>query len=179
MSLIAEDGSGVSGAESYASTTWIGGYWSNRPQNALAATWAAATDANKEGAAREASAYIDAIWGPYYRGVRRGWVQGLLWPRSDAMDDAQALGRPAYPLPDLPPCLMQATAELAARALSARLAQDLARGGMVSTLKAGSVEIQYAAGAPAQKTYGLIDRLLAPILNGSQPNAPNPHWTWA
>ena len=179
MSLVVEDGTGVSGAESYASTAYIDTYWTDRPQNAFAATWSAATTANKEGAAREASSYIDATWGPYYRGVRRGWVQGLLWPRSDAMDEGNVLGKPAYPLPDMPDCLRVAVAELAVRALSKSLAQDLARGGMIKTLKAGSVDIEYADGAPAQKTYGLIGNTLAPILNGSQPMAPNPHWAWA
>jgi len=179
MSLITEDGTGVSGAQSYASTAYIDTYWADRPQNAFAATWSAATTSNKEGAAREASAYIDATWGPYFRGVRRGWVQGLLWPRSDAMDEGNVLGKPAYPLPDMPDCLRVAVAELAVRALSKTLAQDLARGGFIKTLKAGSVDIEYADGAPAQKTYGLIGNTLAPILNGSQPMAPNPNWTWA
>ena len=48
-----------------------------------------------DGAIREATSFIDGAYGPYYRGVRRGYVQGLLWPRTGACDDA------GYPLPDL------------------------------------------------------------------------------
>lgn len=179
MTLICEDGSGVQGAESYASVAWITTYWANRPQSAYAATWTAATSDKQEGAAREATAFIEATWGNYYRGYRRGYVQGLLWPRTDAFDDAKGSDGRGYPLPDLPICLQVAVAELAVRAISDALAQDLDRGGMVSMLKAGSVEIQYEKGAPGQPTYGVIALTLAPILNGSQPNSPNPKWGWA
>lgn len=173
MSLIVEDGTGVQGAEAYALTAWIDAYWTKRPQRALAATWAAADTAHKEGAAREATGYLDAAFGPYYRGEDRGYVQGLLWPRSNAFDDA------GYPLPGVPPELMAAVAELAARGLSADLADDLSRGGAVKSKQVGPLRIEYFDGAPAQKTYGLIASTLAPILNGSQPAAPNPHWAWA
>lgn len=173
MTLLVEDGSCVQGAESYASAAYIKTYWTNRPQNAFSAQMLAATDANIEGAAREASGFIDATWGPFYKGKRRGYVQGLLWPRTDALDEQ------GYPLPDLPVELMIAVAELAARAVSTSLAQDLDRGGMVKMLKAGSVEIEYADGAPGQTTYGVLALTLAPILNGSQPNAPNPLWAWS
>lgn len=178
MTLIVEDGTGVSGAESYASTSYIDTYWTNRPQRTYSATWLALTTPNKEGCAREASAYIDAIWGPYYRGVRYGWVQGLLWPRTGAFDEAQSLRRPAYELPDLPACLLSAVAELAVRASAAILGADLDRGGMIKMLKAGSVQVEYVDGAPARPTYGVIGDLLAPILNGSQPDAPNENWVF-
>lgn len=173
MSLIVEDGTGVQGAESYATTAAIDAYWTKRPQRALAATWASANTSNKEGGAREATAFIDAAFGPYYRGEDRGYAQGLLWPRSNAFDDA------GYPLPGVPPELLTAVAELAARSLSAELAEDLDRGGAVKSEQIGPLRVEYMDGAPAQKTYGLIAFTLAPILNGSQPAAPNPHWAWA
>ena len=75
MSLTVETGSGVYGAESYATTAYISTYWSNRSHSSLADTWATANAQAKEGAAREATAYIDATWGPYYRGERAGYQQ--------------------------------------------------------------------------------------------------------
>ena len=110
MTLVVEDGTGVPGADSYAALAGADAYFAARAHLALAATWDAATDANKEGALREASAYLDATYGPHYRGTRRGYVQGLEWPRSGARDDAD------YPLPALPEVLVRATCELAAGA---------------------------------------------------------------
>lgn len=180
MALIVEDGTGVSGAESYASTAYIDTYWANRTQNALSSVWTSLTDTGKkEGAAREATQYIEGMFAPYFRGLRRGWVQGLEWPRTGAFDGAEALGHIAYELPDMPDCLPAAVAELAVRSISGALAPDLKRGGAVTMQKAGPVEIQYEKGAPVRTTYGVVSLLLAPILDGSQPNAPNPHWAFA
>ena len=171
--LTVEDGTGVNGADSYCTTAYIDTYWGNRPQLAFSTAWLALDQAHKDGCAREATAYLDAMFGPYYRGRRRGFVQGLFWPRSDALDIE------GYPLPDLPPNLMMAVAELAARAASAPLADDLDRGGDVRTLKAGSVEITYAPDAAQNTRYGIVNDLIANLLTGSQPHAPNERWTWA
>jgi hypothetical protein len=88
LSTTPETGAGVPGADTYAAQAWIDAYWTARPHLALAATWAAASTGNKDGAAREATAYIDGAFGPYFRGVRRGFVQGLEFPRTAAKDDA-------------------------------------------------------------------------------------------
>ncbi len=176
MALTVETGAGVSGADAYASTTTVDTYWSNRPQNALSATWAAGATANKEGAIREASAYLDAVFGPHYRGVARGTLQGLLFPRSDALDDA------GFPLPDLPQQLVDAVCELAARALSNPLADDDDRGNQIVRIKEKvdviETDTQYAEGAQKHKSYGFVAGMLAPILDGTQPNAPTPAWNW-
>lgn len=172
MSLTVETGMGVAGAESYASVATIDAYWTARSHHALSATWTGASAANKEGAAREATAYLDAVFGPYYRGVKRGDVQGLLWPRSETYDAA------GYPLPDLPVEIVRATAEMAVRALSGTLTPDLARGGAVKREKVGPIEVEYADGAPTRTQYGEIAMALAPVLTGAQPGAPTPAWTW-
>lgn len=160
MSLTTEDGTGVYGAESYQTVAGADTYWGNRTQAALYTTWNAATTAKKEGALREGSAFIDATWGPRFRGVVRGTVQGLLFPRTDAFDDA------GYPLPGLPEELKRAAAELAARALSATLTPDIkAGGGVLKRVKAGSVEVEYDNnGGRVEKTYPAIDRMLSPLL---------------
>lgn len=179
MSLTVETGDGVQGAEAYATIAAIGAYWTKRSHMALATTWSAATDAQKEGAAREASAYLDATFGPFYRGDRRGRIQGLLWPRSSAKDEA------GYDLPGLPAEIVAATCELAARALSAPLAADIDLGARVKsqTKKVGPIEKTteyFDGGAEATKTsYGMVSLMLATVLNGSQPGAPNANWSWS
>ncbi len=179
MTLSVESGIGVQGAEAYASIATIGAYWTKRSHMALATTWSAATDAQKEGAAREASTYLDATFGAFYRGARRGRLQGLLWPRSDAKDEA------GYDLPGLPSEIVTATCELAARALSAPLASDIDLGARVKsqTKKVGPIEKTteyFDGGAEATKTsYGMVSLMLATVLNGSQPGAPNANWSWS
>ncbi len=177
MTLTVEDGTGVAGSESYATTAYIDSYWAARPHRAEAATWDQARLNDKEGAAREATAYLDGTYGPHYRGKRAGYVQGLLWPRIEARDAMGEL------LPGLPPELQIAVAELSARALSAVLQADLDRGGYVMS-ESKQVDtirksVTYSSLAPVGKRYGVIDGLLAEILDGSQPNAPGNAWAWA
>lgn len=176
MAIVVEDSTGVPGAESYATVAACDAYWAARAHTAFATTWAAATTANKEGSLREATQYLEATWGPFYRGERRGYVQGLLWPRSNALDDA------GYPLPDLPQEIIRAVCELAARAASARLADDAARGGKITSerRKVGQIEkeFHYADGTSPETRYGFVDGLLTPVLNGSQPSAASATWFW-
>lgn len=171
MALTVEDGSGVAGAESYASVAEADAYFAARPHLAMATTWDAADTENKEGALREATANLDATNGAYYRGTRAGYVQGRLWPRTGAKDDA------GYDLPSRPQELVTATCELAGRAISAPLVADLERGGMVKREKVGSLEVEYMDGAPAVTSYGVVNTMLGPILNGMQPGG-NPSWNW-
>lgn len=171
--MIVEDGTGIVRAESYASIAVIDAFWAARTNRAEAALWAAKTTALKEGAAREGKSYLDATFGPYYRGIRAGYVQGGLWPRTGAFDDA------GYPLPSLPPELIDANCELAGRAVTSRLAADAARGGAVKRKrsKAGPVETEteWADGATAETKYGFVAGILAPILTGL-PGAAT--WLW-
>lgn len=173
MSLVVEDGTGVASAASYVSVDDADTYWSGRAHSAFAATWTAATTGNKEGALREATDYLDASFGQYFRGSRAGYVQGLEWPRTDAKDDS------GYPLQNLPNALVKAVCELAVRALSAALAKDQDRGGMVKRVRVeGAVEKEWMDGAPNQSTYGYVAPMLGPILNGSQPMGGSPQWNW-
>lgn len=179
MALTVETGAGVAGADSYAARATILAYWTARPHDPLAATVAAADVDDLDGAARESTTYIDALWGPYYRGERAGYVQGLLHPRVNAKDEA------GYPLPALPPELVTATCELTARALSARLQKDVAMGERLKSVEKGigplKKRLEYFDNgiAAPQTSYGVVARILAPILNGSQPDAPNANWNWA
>ena len=178
MAITVEDGSGMRNADSYASVAAADAYWANRTHMAFSTTWAAASTAQKEGALREAASHLDSLYNAFYRGRRRSYIQGLEWPRISAEDEC------GYPLPDLPPILVKANIELASRAVSAPLAEDQDRYGRVKRFRErveGAIdeEIEYAgAGATAEKNYGVIERMLAPILNGLQPTADQPSWIW-
>ena len=177
MTLIVEDGSGVSGAESYAAVAVIDAYWTNRPQLAGSAVWAGAGATFKEGAAREATAFLDALYGPFYRGQRAGYVQGLMFPRTNALDDA------GYPLPALPNILVDACCELSARAISGPLAVDSDIDGVIKrkreTIGPITEETEYADGAGRFSRYGALDGMLASVLNGQQPgSASGSGWNW-
>lgn len=184
MPIVGETGAAITGAEAYGAdpVALITSYWSLRTHDALSAIWAGATTAVKEGAARSASSYLDATYGPFYIGLRQTQTQGLLWPRVEGKDEegelialTDALGTE---LPALPPQLIAAMSELAARAISGPLADDAERGGKVKRYKAGSVELEFADGAPVATEYGVVKGILAPILNGAQPGAASPTWHW-
>lgn len=114
MALEVENGTGVAGAEAYASVAAADAYWAKRPQSPFATTWAAVTDVlTKEGALREGADYMDAELGLLYPGKPLTTTQGKLCPRADACD-ASFDGFPAT--------LVAANIELAARAISSPLA---------------------------------------------------------
>lgn len=169
MTLTVETGSGVSGADTYAALGTVNTYWTNRPHVALAATWGAANDPNKEGAAREATAFLDAVWGRYYRGIAQGRAQGLLWPRSDAFDDA------GYLITGVPREIVSAVCELSARALSGPLVADTANSGAIKRKREKidviEEETEWATSAGTFARYGFVGELLSSVLNGSQPGA--------
>lgn len=168
MTLVVETGAGIAGAEAYASVATADAYFAARTHLAMYTTWTALTTAKKEGALREAADYLDAEFGSQYRGTRAGRIQGKLWPRTNALDDD------GYPLPDLPIELQLANCELAGRAATAPLAADLERGGKVKRMKAGSVELEYMDGATASTAYGIVTKMLAPILQTTG----NAGWDW-
>lgn len=176
MTLIVETGQGVQGADSYASVARIDAHWSARPQAELAATWAAADTEIKEGAARAATDYLDDMLSQFYLGMRGGYLQGLEWPRTGARDDN------GLSLPDLPPQLVKATCEMAARALTGPLSSDAAVRGAVTSESVGigplREQLTYADGVSQEAKYGLVLDSLAPILDGRQPGAA-PQWNWA
>lgn len=182
MALIVEDGTGVAGAESYASAAETDAYWAAHPQDPLAAAWAAADAAAKEGALRAASAYLDATYGQAYRGIRASWDQGLDWPRTGGLDgDGEplpVLGPGGLALPALPPPIKRAASDLAARAVSGPLVDDTERGGRVKRERIeGAVEVEYMDGAPSETSFGFLAGLLGPVLDGSQGGQAT--WFWA
>lgn len=171
--IVIEDGSGVAGAEAWASVAYVDAYWANRPQRAYAATWASLSTPVKEGAIREATALINSM-DEQFRGIRRGWLQGLCWPRTEALDVS------GYELPDVPDLLLQATSELAVRASAGELRADLDQIGGLTSASAGSVSVTFATGqggtgAVQLKVYTAAMDLLKPLLTTGGAGG----WAWA
>ena len=176
MAFIVETGAGLAGASSYASIATIDIYWQSRPHLPTSALWLASTTTLKQGAAIEATDYLDATWGQSYRGNRMGNIQGRLFPRSNAKDNSGFL------IEGIPDELIRATCELAGRAISGPLSEDVARGGMVKRkrekLEGLEEETEYFDGAAIETRYGVVDKILAEILDGTQPWAITPSWEW-
>lgn len=171
MALIVEDGSGRYGADAYASVDDVTAYWGNRPHSALSAQWTDASSTHREGAIREATAYLDATYYLRYRGVAKmGENQGLQWPRADANDDE------FYDLPPIPKELVNATSELAVRALAEQLSPDADQHQHVKRVleKVGSIqtETEYIGGDSLEQKFGFVENMLAPILKVTR------GWEW-
>lgn len=182
MALVVEDGTGIAGAESYASLAGALAYWASRAHDANAAAWSASTvtDDKREGALREATAYLDATYGQRYRGRRATLTQGLLWPRLPWPTDPDCttastvlLDPDGLELPGLPKQIVSATIELAVRALTRRLAQDVDPNGRLKSERAADHEMVYALDTPTDGSFGFVDRLLLPVLDGSSGG-----WNW-
>ncbi len=167
MALEVENGTGVAGAEAYASVAAADAYWAKRPQSPFATTWAAVTDVpTKEGALREGADYMDAELGLLYPGKPLTTTQGKLCPRADACD-ASFDGFPAT--------LVAANIELAARAISSPLAPDTDNKGWIKREKTGPIETEYGSAGPQDGSYGAVFRSLSTFLIG----LPGATWNWA
>ena len=113
MAFTPEDGTGVSGANSYATVQFADEYFTDRAISA----WLSLTTDAKQAALIAATDYIDKRWGPYFKGCRLTETQALEFPR-DSFVDANDAGY-------TPEVLKKATAEYAIRASSAPLAPDI------------------------------------------------------
>ncbi|HEY6965899.1 MAG TPA: DnaT-like ssDNA-binding protein [Burkholderiales bacterium] len=148
MALTVEDGSGLASAESYLSVTDAKAYWT-----AHGLALGSATDAACEVALRNATIYIDSQW--RFKGARLVAGQALEFPRSGLVDWSSAA------ITGIPRRLKDACAEAAFRALTENLFTDLDRGGQIKSETVGPLSVTYADGAPAGKTFTVVERLLA------------------
>lgn len=157
VTLVVEDGSGVTGANAYLSL--------------------AAWKAEAEVSVWDHSAFTDEqIAAAIIRGRRaidrRNWMrwageptyedQVTAWPRAEVVTDTGL----EYPEDTVPQDIIDATAEAAWRELQSpgSLSPDFERGGAVKSLKAGSVEVVYEDGATVGTVFTAIDDLLGPWL---------------
>lgn len=148
MALVVEDGTGLSNAESYLSVTDANTYFTN-----LGTTAWTGTDAVKEAVLRKATQYLDATYS--WAGTIASTTQALNWPR-EGVEDSQ--GRDLDNT--VPRAIENATAELALAALSGDLVEITNNSNYAIREKVGDIEVEYRSGAPIDRQYRYVDRLL-------------------
>jgi hypothetical protein len=171
VSLIVEDGTGKSDAESYASVTEVDSYATltdtqDTLRDLVISLWNVAADSACEAALREATQYLDAHYFARWPGTKRTAAQALAWPRSGVIDGY------GFAIADtvIPTALKRATAELALNVLNNTAASvQAAESGTLSSksIAAGSVSLSQtftSGGALTRPRYDRVDNLLRPIL---------------
>ena len=166
MSLVVEDGTGKSDAESYITLVEADAYILAHSNDT---TWDAASDSDKEKAIRLATQYLDANYGGKWKGLRSSESQALDWPRSNVKDNDE------YYLAsnEIPQKLKDANSEVALREIlddTLLGAVDAAQNIKSEGSKAGPVSerIEYIGVKSNQKKYPLVDALLSRYIDGSQ-----------
>ncbi|CAB4180586.1 hypothetical protein UFOVP1040_82 [uncultured Caudovirales phage] len=155
MSLIVEDGTGLASAESYLSVADAKAYWTARGMS-IGST----ADGVLEEKLRLAAAYIDSSW--RFKGAKLVAAQALEFPRSGLIDWS------SNAVTGIPKRLKDATAEAAFKAIGEDLFVDQDRGGMVRSETVGPISVTYADGAPAGKTFTVVERLLAQYIRDTK-----------
>jgi hypothetical protein len=154
MSLICEDGSIVTGAESYCTVAFANTYLANRGYTA----WDALDDTDqKEPALRKATDYMLAMFKGRWQGEIVDEDQALDWPRYDVVVDGYEVD---YTI--VPTAVQRACAELAYRASTADLSPDLSQGVLSETV--GQISVTYDKNSPQRTRYAAIDAMLSPYL---------------
>lgn len=156
MAFTVEDGTIVSGANSYASVSYADDYHTDRGNSG----WTGA-DAVKEAALIKATDYIEQTYSRRFTGLRYDEDQDLSWPRENDYVDSNVI----------PSELKQATALLALEALSNDLNPALARGGAVKREKVDVLEVEYMDSARGGTKRPAVDGLLSRYLTSSGLNA--------
>lgn len=165
MAFLAEDGTGLPGANSYATIAFADEYLGER----AVAAWTG-TDEQKESYLIQATDYIETVFGWRFVGEKLTEEQGLSWPRSNAITNGGVeLADDIVPL-----AVMRACCQYAVRAISGPLMPDPtvdATGFNVVTTKkkVGPIEKEFrvmnSSGSPILiRSYPAADGLLASLL---------------
>jgi hypothetical protein len=155
MSLIVEDGTAKTNAESYCTEVYADDYHEKRGNN----TWNGVVD--KEAALRKATDYIQQVYRQNWKGVRLTTTQALDWPRANVGIDAYTIvAQDVVPIE-----VKNACAELALKTYSDELYADI--GQKVKRKKVDVIEIEYETASTQTKQYRAIDAMLAPYLLSS------------
>lgn len=156
MAFVAEDGTGLSDANSYNSLEFTDTYHADRGN----ASWALATLANRQAALIRATDYMDKRFGKRYRGYKKTTTQSREWPRAAALDDDGYLLSQSDALPLQ---LQYACAEYALRSLTTNpLAPDNSSVGLsMNREKVGPIEVERKIDRTSRKSM-LVDATSIP-----------------
>lgn len=170
MSLIVEDGTGKSDAESYCSVAFADTYWTNRND----AIWPALDVPSKEAALRRATTFMIQLYRMRWKGRRVLITQALDWPRVGVIleDFGGSQGRNGFGSYGLfqvsyqivPNEIQASCAEMAYRTMTNadELAPDLTP--MVLSEAVGPLKVTYNPASPEYKRYRAMDMLVRPYL---------------
>lgn len=162
MTLVVEDGTGLSTAESYLSIADIEAYFAKYGREPSG--WSALTTTQKEQRARQAAQYLDMTYINRWKGVRVVEEQALSWPRA-GVEDQDGWGLDSDSVPQR---VKDAQAELVARATANELLTDVDTPGTIASKSVSlgplSESVSYVGGSKQQKEYTVVDRLLEGLL---------------
>ncbi len=162
MSLIVENGTGLSSAESYISEPDSVTYQLLRGNT----TWNTITVAQREEALRRATDYMGQVYRQRWQGTRVNSVQALDWPRYEVVVDGYYLLSNV-----IPQAVKNACAELALKAAAGELYADQSQG--VLSEQVGPIKVEYDKSSPLKVRYKAIDALLAPFFSDTGASALN------
>jgi len=165
MALLEEDGTGLVGANSYASYADWTAYWADRGDAP------AGTQTAVEQALVRAADYLGVRY--QFVGQMLKSTQGLEWPRAYAYRSNPASDARCVPIEGVPPEVVEANIELAKRALEGDLVPDPVLDTSGQTLaskrdKVGPLETErvFTGGAPSSwvKRFPSVDHLLRHVV---------------
>lgn len=158
MTLTVEDGTIVTGADSYCTIAYANAYHYARG-NAL--TWSDYDDVDLERALRKATDYMLQKYGNRWMGYRKSSSQSLDWPRTYVpLNDLVALEYVSDSI--VPNEVKNACAALAFRALTDNLLDDEEQ--VVIREKVDVIETEYSPHSTQRKSYPEIDLMLRKYL---------------
>lgn len=160
MSLIVEDGSGLTNAESYASVDEADTYLLSRGMT----IWSNATATEKEQALRRATDFMTGRYRTAWKGYRRLSTQALDWPRYGVVIDNFPYGVGEINHTIVPEDIKKACAELALRASMGPLNPDQKQTVIQKTV--GPITVKYDQNSPQQKEYSAVDDAMRVYLMG-------------
>jgi hypothetical protein len=156
MAFVVEDGTGLANATSYLAVADADAYHVDMGN----ASWALASNANKQSALIRATKSLDAMYNGQWKGLLYSSTQALAWPRTEARNelDDEYTGVPVI--------LKNATAEGALIELGTpgALLISKERGGLVKMEKVDVITIEYQDGAPGATSYPTIASVISPLL---------------
>jgi len=159
MTIIVEDGTGLSTAETYIAVAAADTYHAERGNIA----WGALDQLDdKEPALRRATDYMRQVYRNRWKGTPVSNTQALDWPRYSVFPDNALL----YSLPSdaVPTEVKNACAELALRATTTELLADVAPTGAVRSETVGPISVSYDNTGQRSMRYVAIDKMLGPLL---------------
>jgi len=162
MTIVVEDGTGITGAESYIDRSFFDDF-------CIAWGLGDPTDADEsaaEGAMRRGTLVFDTVYGPRFPGVPLSSTQGLLFPMTELVD------RRNYQLPPLPVQVKQATAVLALQELTSPMSlfPVVTPGKIKKSITADKISVDYDVSnggtgyiSGARPVLSIVEGILAPI----------------